>query len=223
MILIVHPTQKEARQTAEVFYYMGIPASARRPKEALSALSLCFRAVLVCKPSALPCPEEYVDRLRAIGGGVPIFALNEAQEDLVLSPLFDGAFDSSLSSASILLGIRQLQRRRGLPLLGAYSLAGLVLDCELVRPCYCDRPMDLTRTEAMILRYLVRCYPEYADVHHILRFAMRPTCLSEPAGIRTHICSINRKFMQIAGRRLIASLPGEGYRILTPECEAALL
>ena len=223
MILIVHPTFKHAKEIAEIFYYMGIPASARKPKEALSALSLCYRAVLVCNPSALPCPEEYTEKLRAIGGAIPIFALAETVEDYALAPLFAQTFDMGASSASILLKIRELQKSQDLPLLGAYSLAGLLLDCDLARPYYCDEPMNFTKTEAMILRYLIRTYPEYADVHHILRYAMRPTSLSEPSGIRTHIYGINRKFMAKTGRRLIASVPGEGYRIMTPESEMALI
>jgi len=223
MILIVHTSQKQAKEIADVFYYMGIPASARRPKEALSEISLYYRAVLICKPSALPCPEEYADRLRALGGGVPLFALAEGIEDFALTPLFEAIFDSEDSSARILLRIREIQRSKGLPLLGAYSLAGLSLDCDLSCPQYCDTPIPFTKTEAMILRYLVRTYPDGTDVHHILRYAMRPASLSDPSGIRTHIYGINRKFLSKTGRRLIASTPGEGYKILTPEAESALI
>jgi hypothetical protein len=223
MILIVHPSQKQAKEIADVFYYMGIPASARRPKEALSEASLCYRAILICKPSALPSPEDYAKRLRSVSGGVPLFALAEVGEDHALAPLFEEIFDESSSSARVLTRIRRLQSERALPLLGSYSLAGLSLDCDLACPHYCDAPIGFTKTETMILRYLVRTYPDGADVHHILRYAMRPTSLSEPSGIRTHIWGINRKFFERTGRRLIESIPGEGYRILTPEVEAALV
>ena len=221
MILIIHPILKQAKESADVFYYMGIPASARRPKEALSEVSLFYRAILICNPSSLPSPEEYVERMRAIGGGTPVFALAESATDYAFSSLFEATFDSTDSSARILLKIREIQADKSLPLLGAYSLAGLSLDCDLSRPHYCDRPMDFTKTEAMILRYLIRTYPESADVHHIMRYAMRPSSLSDPAGIRTHIYGINRKFLSKTGRRLIKSIPGEGYRIVTPETEMA--
>ncbi len=219
MILIVHPSPKQAKEIADVFYYMGIPASARRPKEALSEVSLYYRAILICNPSSLPSPEEYAERIRAVSGGVPLFALAETTEDFAFVSLFEETFDSEDSSARILLKIREIQRRKSLPLLGAYSLAGLSLDCDLARPYYCDTPIDFTKTEAMILRYLVRTYPDGADVHHILRYAMRPSSLSDPSGIRTHIWGINRKFQKVTGRRLITSIPGEGYRIMTPEID----
>lgn len=223
MILIVHTARKHAKETADVFYYMGIPAVASKPKEAFSEISLCYRAVLLCHPSALPCPEDYVARLQALGGGTPIFSLSEDAEDERLSHLFAHTFEKDCYSSKVLSGIRAYQAERGLPLLGSYTLAGLCLDCNAKHPTYCDKAMDFTKTEAMILRYLIRTYPDGTDVHHILRYAMRPGNLSEPAGIRTHIWSINKKFAEATGRRLISSLPGEGYRIVTPEVAAALV
>ncbi len=223
MILIIHPKLKNAKQTAEIFYYMGIPAVARRPKEALSEASLIYRAVLIECPSELPCPEEYLARLSLLCGNTPIFSLCELPADKALSPLFAMSFDKDSYSSTILAKIRRMQRECGLPLLGSYSLAGLCLDCDARSPHYCDEPIAFTKTEAMILRYLIRTYPEPISVHHLLRYAMRPESLSEPASIRTHIWSINRKFEQRTGRRLIESLQGEGYRILTPETEAALV
>jgi DNA-binding response OmpR family regulator len=220
MILIIHSALKKAKEAADIFYYMGIPAVAKRPKEALSEISLIYRAVLLCHPSALPSPEEYVQSLRGYSGGVPIFALCEDTEDFALFDLFDSYFKADDYSSKIFAGMRTYQAEHGLPLLGSYTLAGLCLDCDAKRASFCDMAIHFTKTEAMILRYLIRTYPECADVHHILRYAMRPGNLSEPSNIRTHIYGINRKFYEIAGRRLISSLPGEGYRIATPETAA---
>ena len=223
MILIIHQARKQAKDAADVFYYMGIPAVAKRPKEALSDIALLYRAVLLCHPSALPSPEDYMERLRSFGGGVPIFALCENAADFELSHLFDLTFTYDSYSSQIFKGIRAYQSENGLPLLGSYALAGLCLDCDQRQAYYCDNPIHFTKTEAMILRYLIRTYPESTDVHHVLRYAMRPGNLSEPASIRTHIYGINRKFAEATGRRLITSIPGEGYRILTPEVAAALV
>lgn len=223
MILVIHPKLKNAKQTAEIFYYMGIPALAARPKEALSEISLIFRAVLICNPSALPCPEEYVERLHALCGEIKIFALSQCPADTALSSLFAMTFDADSYSSHILSEIRKLQSREGLPLLGSYGLAGLMLDCNARAASYCGRSIAFTKTETMILRYLIRTYPEPISVHHILRYAMRPESLSEPASVRTHIWSINKKFLALTGRRLICALPSEGYCILTAEREAALV
>lgn len=221
MLLIVHPALRRAKETADIFYYMGIPAVAKRPKEALSEISLCYRAVLLCHPSELPCPEEYVTRLKSFAGGVPIFSLSENDADAALAHLFACTFRADCYSSRVLMGIRAYQTENNMPILGSYTLAGLCLDCDAKSHTYCDIAMDFTKTETMILRYLIRVYPENADVHHILRYAMHPENLSEPASVRTHIWSINRKFEEKTGRRLIVSLPGEGYRILTPEVVTA--
>ncbi len=223
MILIIHQSLKSAKEAADIFYYMGIPAVAKRPKEALSEISLNYRAVLLCCPSALPSPEAYVESLRSYSGGVPIFALCEDEEDFSVSHLFDSYFKADSYSSQIFMRIRAYQAEHGLPLLGSYTLAGLCLDCDAKQASYCDKPIHFTKTEAMILRYLIRSYPESTDVHHVLRYAMRPGNLSEPSSIRTHIYGINKKFTEATGRRLISSLPGEGYRIVTPEMEAAMV
>ena len=223
MILIIHQSLKKAKEAADIFYYMGSPAVAKRPKEALSEISLIYRAVLLCHPSALPSPEEYVSGLRGYSGGVPIFALCEDVDDFAISDIFDSYFKADDYSSKIFMEILAYQTEHSLPLLGNYTLAGLCLDCDAKQASFCDKAIHFTRTEAMILRYLIRTYPESVDVHHILRYAMRPGNLSEPSNIRTHIYGINRKFLEITGRRLISSLPGEGYRILTPEVEAALV
>lgn len=223
MILIVHQARKKAKEAADVFYYMGIPAVAKRPSEALSEISLVYRAVLLASPSALPSPEDYIERLRACSCGVPIFALCECTADFSLAHLFDLSFPADCYSSTVFTKIRAYQAENRLPLLGSYTLAGLCLDCDKRSPSYCDLPIRFTKTETMILRYLIRTYPESRDVHHILRYAMRPGNLSEPASIRTHLWGINRKFKAATGRRLISSIPGKGYRIETPEVIAALV
>ena len=193
-----------------------------RPKEAIGEISLCYRAILLCSPSLLPCPEEYSERLRSYAIGVSIFSLNECEADSLFSDRFDESFDFSETSSGILTRMRDHARQHRLPLPGSYALAGLCLDCDVRYPTYCDTRIPFTKTEAMILRYLIRTYPEGSSVHHIMRYAMRPGSLSEPSGIRTHIFGINKKFEELTGRRLIQSFPGEGYRILTPAKEASV-
>lgn len=223
MILIVHPKLRQAKEAAEIFAYMGVLAVAAKPKEALSEISLYYRAVLVFNPSALPVAEDFVRRMKERGGGVPLFMVAENEADRKHAALFAHAFDFDDYSSRILLTIRKIQEALSLPPAGCYALAGLCLDCDKKTAYYCDRPIHFTKTEAMILRYLIRTYPNGADVHHVLRYALRPGNLCEPSVIRTHVWSINRKFLQLTGRRLVESLPGEGYRIVTPETEMALV
>ena len=82
---------------------------------------------------------------------------------------------------------------------------------------YFDTRINFTKTEAMILRYLIRSYPLPKNAESILKYSFRPSRTPEPASIRTHISIMNKKLEAATGRRMIILEPGRGYLITTPE------
>jgi DNA-binding response OmpR family regulator len=104
-----------------------------------------------------------------------------------------------------------------LPSLGKYLLAGLDLGCDIPKPRYLSHPINFTKTETMIIRYLTVTYPDYVSAEDILRHSLKPGKIAEPSVIRAHISSINKKFKELRNRPLVISDPGKGYVILTPE------
>jgi DNA-binding response OmpR family regulator len=72
----------------------------------------------------------------------------------------------------------------------------------------------------MIIRYLIRTYPNPTSAQKILKHAYKASKQPDVSNIRTHISVINKKFRTVAGRSLIEMHENLGYRILTPELMA---
>ncbi len=215
MILIISKSRKDARSLAEMFHIMGVIAYAATPSEALSEISLTYSAAIVMNPSLLPAKDEYVVRLRRYAS-IPIFAYSdtEAEDDRLI---FDGIIKSTSYASSALLAVSEHNIGCDIKAPGVYKLAGIDASAALPLPLYFERPLPLTKTEAMILRTLIVSYPNPMGAKEILKYAFRQTRTPEIANIRTHISVINKKFREISGRNLIALSVGEGYVVLTPE------
>ena len=100
---------------------------------------------------------------------------------------------------------------------GCYSLAGIDAGCDLPRPKFFENELKLTKTEAMILRYLIRIYPRRAGAKEILLHAFKSGAKPEPASVRTHISVMNKKFKAEYSRAVVSSSEEGGYTVLTPE------
>ena len=101
--------------------------------------------------------------------------------------------------------------------IGDYRLAGFDASCDVVGVNYFFQKVNLTKTEAMILRYLIRSYPIPQKSEDILKYAFKASRLPDKSSIRTHISIMNKKFVSHLGDKMIVSVSHDGYRILTPE------
>ena len=120
-------------------------------------------------------------------------------------------------SASLAKRIISHANNNHLAKIGDYRLAGLDASIDFPFPIYFSSKVRLTKTETMILRFLIRSYPLSMKSSDILKYAFRPTRAPESASVRTHISFINKKFEEQAKRRMITLVPHNGYLILTPE------
>ncbi|MBR2343105.1 MAG: response regulator transcription factor [Clostridia bacterium] len=214
MILVIDSERRAGVLLSDMLCYMGIVSRAVTPAEAPSVLSPLYRAILVQSPEALADAEGLVGRLRSYAPSTPIFSISTVDDG---SPLFDLSFPKGISAAELLAKITDYATGASLELPGSYILSGLDASVGHATAMLFGRPLGLTRTEAMILRYLIRCYPTPCTAEDILLHAYRAGRRPEPSGVRTHICIINRKYRKIRGRNLIFSLRDEGYKILTTE------
>ena len=215
MILVINKSKKDARSLAEMFYIMGVIAYPVTPSEALSEISLLYSAAVVMNPSLLADKEDYVVRLRSYAS-VPIFAFCD-EPDSADRIIFDGILKPTSYASSIFTAISSCNDSRGLRAPGIYRLSGIDASYALKTPIYFGKPLPLTKTEAMILRTLIRTYPYPMGAKDILKYAFRQGKTPEASNIRTHISVINRKYREITERNLITSTPHSGYLILTPE------
>lgn len=217
MVMIVHRKRLAARTVSELFYYMNILSRPVIPGEALSEISLMYRAVIVLDPETLPEPREFVTRLKSYARGVPVFAVGDNLSSFKDLDAFDGHFKFSCMSVRLACYMANYCRKNKLPCPGEYKGAGLNATCDLENVFYFNDPLTLTKTEAMIVRLMIRAYPLPLNSKDVLKYAFKQSRLPESASVRTHISSINRKFKELTGRKLIVMLKDEGYTLLTPE------
>ena len=217
MVLIVNKKRMAAKTLSEMFRYMGIVSLGVTPGEALSEISMLYRAVIVLNPEELPEARDFVRRLKSYASAVPVFAVGDNLSGFEALDAFDGSFKYSCMSVRLVCYIADYCKKNNLPCIGDYRAAGINATCDLDCITYFGKPIRLTKTEAMIIRLLIRLYPCPMLKGKILDYVFRASRLPDPASVRTHISGINRKFRAMCGRNIIVMVQGKGYVILTPE------
>ncbi len=197
-----------------MLHIMGLLSYAVTPHEALSEISPTYRAAVILLPGILPDAQAFTEKLRSYVKSIPLYAISDNQDKY---GIFNAVFDKK-TSAPILAGqIANLQRRAGIEVIGDYRIAGIDAVPSGGSVKYFDRPLPFTKTESMILRYLICTYPLPQTPKNILKHAFRPSRIPEESSIRTHISVMNKKFKSIANRNLIIHYQDKGYILLTPE------
>ena len=220
MVLIISSSKKRAQLINDILYYMGVISHAITPSEAYSEFSGIYRAALVIEPDSLPDADGFVTKLRSYTSGVPIFAISDAEN--YTDGIFDGAFRSSIYSSTLVEEIVRYQSAHALPLSAHYRLAGIDASCTNERVTVFGKAISFTKTETMILRYLIAYYPTPQSAKRIVKYAYKPTKKPEISSIRTHISVMNKKFRELTGKNLFLAMDKEGYVVATPEVAKAL-
>ncbi len=217
MLLIISQNKKLARRISESFYLMSILSYATTPHEALAEVSNLYRAALIVEPSGFPDIIDFVNRIKGYNGNLPVFAISDEKYDAITSVIFDGVFSRSSFTPALATKIIEFANKNNRAKIGDYYLAGFDASSHTLGVWYFHTALDLTKTEAMILRFLIRSYPVPQTTENILKYAFRPSRTPEAASIRTHLSLMNKKFEKKTGSKLILLEPHKGYLILTPE------
>jgi DNA-binding winged helix-turn-helix (wHTH) protein len=196
---------------------MGILSYAATPAEATTEISSLYRAVLVLEPATLPDPAEFVCELRKYAEHIPIFSMSESGPKDEYAHLFDMSFKIAISSASFATKAAEYSIERDLPYVGDYRLAGFNATPGRASIKYFGEDFELTKTETMIFRYLIRSYPIPQSSESIIKYAFPPSRHPDPSCVKTHISVINKKFREREGRKLLIMLPSKGYVVNTAE------
>ncbi len=217
MLLIISQSKKIARSVQETFHYMSILSYGATPHEALSEVSDLYRAVLILNPDGFPDIMDYVNRIRSYKSDIPVFAILENGALPHYPDIFDGCFNKPAFTPALAEKIISYANESSSASIGDYYLAGFDASSSTVGVYYFNTKISLTKTEAMILRYLIRGYPIPQRADKILKYAFKPSRAPEAASIRTHLSLMNKKFEASIGRKMIGFEPKRGYIILTPE------
>lgn len=217
MVLIINTSKKQAQSVSDIFYYMGIISCFATPKEAFSEISDLYRAVIVLNPESFPDIEDFVTKIKSYASSVPIFAISDVIQQSSVSSIFDECFSDTIYSSELAERIMIYQNQRNMPVTGHYRLAGIDASCYNVNVNVFEKTVPFTKTETMILRYLISSYPIPQSPANILKYAFKPTRKPEITSIRTHISVMNKKFRDITDKNLFVTVPKLGYAISTPE------
>ena len=222
MLLVIGKTKSEANAVSDVFNYMGIVSYGTTPDAAVYEFSNRHRALLFIHPEDISSVAELIKAARTYSLDTLIFAMrksNEAEDSEMgdLYSLFDEVLESSLLSSDILYRIIYCQREHGKVPLGTYRLAGLDASINCMLISYFDASTVLTKTETMILRFLITAFPIKRSTKDVLKYAFRSGKIPEPSSIRAHISSINSKLCNIVGKPPIISDRGLGYYLSLSE------
>ena len=215
MILVIDESKKAAENLAGAFSYMGFLSLGVTPSEALTEISALYRAVVVTSAPRITSPEELVSRLRE-RSGAPIFSITDKPGGTG-SEVFDLEIERGAYAALIAERLIEYCDSHELAVPGHYTALGIDASADLEGAMYFWQPLPFTKTECMILRYLIRSYPTPASAEKILKYAYRPSRRPDTANIRTHISIMNKKFKSVTQRPLIEAEFGEGYYLSTSQ------
>ena len=217
MLLIISQEKKAARSISDTFHYMSILSYAASPHEALSELSNLYRSVLIINPEGFADINDYVIRIKSYRSDIPIFALTDQTPPPYYPDIFDGVFTKQTFTPALAEKIIRFANENSRAKIGDYYLAGFDASSDTLGVNYFYTKVNFTKTEAMILRYLIRSYPIPQKANNILKYAFRPSRAPEASSIRTHISIMNKKLEKCTGKRMIVLEAGMGYLIMTPE------
>lgn len=219
MLLVISQTKKDAVSIADTFHFMSILAYGTTQHEALSEVSDMYRAALILNPEKFPDIMDYVRRIRSYRSDIPIFALTSSNPPPFYPEIFDGCFTLPTFTPALAKQIIEYANENNRAKIGDYYLAGFNASSHNLGVSYFYDKLSLTKTETMILRYLIRKYPLTASSDEITKYAFRSTRAPEASSVKTHISLMNKKLESQIGKRMIEFVPKKGYIIITPEKE----
>ncbi len=216
MVLFISRSRKNAVAAANLFKKLQIVAYGTTPREALSEISPLYHATVLMDPEEFPDYIDFIDKIHSYDSSMPVFALTDHRELLPHPELFAGIESNDVRSATFACKILNYAEKHDKALIGVYRAGGLEAICDTPYMTYYGIRLDFTKTEALIIRYLMATNPIPKNAAAILKYAFPPAKRPELATVRTHISSINKRFKKMFPCiDFIIHIPKEGYKIKT--------
>ncbi len=212
MILIINESKRDALLLSETFYYMGVLSRGVTPSEVFSEKMELYKVILIINSEAMENKKDFISEIRNFSS-CPIYSISNTftQSDRYI---FDASLKNEFHSSRIYdFILDNFKKKRALPP-GIYKLGEIDASANLSVPLYQKDALAFTKSEAMILRILIKSYPKPINAGEILKYAFRESRLPDISNIRTHISIMNKKFQNISEKKLIDFLYNEGYKII---------
>ena len=180
MILIVDKIQSRAAIASDMLYYMGILSCPITPDKALAEINNRYRAVLIMNPEQIDKVDELAISVRRFSLGAKIFAISQSSEiNSSLHGLFDKTFAAGGLNADVVSEIIRFGAPGHTCRIGTYRALGIDASISLDSVRFFDTDIHFTRTETMIIRYLILRYLiqlSKPKTFHFLAFYARSCC-----------------------------------------------
>ncbi len=201
MILVINEDTGLCDSITEMFRICGMPCYGTNTEEAMSEPEQLYSILLLPSPYA---PREIVStvkKLREKFKGLPIckVGIPNTEEPCI----FDTIIYPSTKFDGVCLSLDNLVLQSFN--IGKYQKGVLKAYIDEGDVFYNTAKLGLTKTESIILRCLILSSPYGCQKEELLKYCFRRGSYTEASAIRTHICSINKKFNDISGQRLILS------------------
>lgn len=214
MVLFISANKKEAVAAANLFKKLQIVSYGTTPQKALAEISPLYHATVLINPEEFADCDDFIERILTYYRGMPIFALTDRPEKLKHPELFMSIESNDIRSASFACKIMDLAEKHGLPTIGLYRVGHLESVCDRAYMTYYGIRIDFSKTESLVLRYLMATAPFPQAPATILKYAFPPAKRPEAATIRTHISTMNKKFTALfPSMDFVIHVPGKGYKI----------
>ena len=220
MLLIIDKKRSDANTVSDIFKYMGIVSYGTTPENAALEFSNRHKAILFIRPELNKATEDLIKSFKTYSLDTSVFAVinnklpGTEYENSIIS-LFDKTFAEDTSSSKLICEIAEYQAATKRSSVGVYRIAGIDASMSNTVLQYFDIPVSLTKTETMILRFLIASYPLAKSSREILKYSFRSGKTPDPASIRTHVSSINSKFLKATQKRIISNEHSIGYSVIT--------
>ncbi|MBQ8372176.1 MAG: helix-turn-helix domain-containing protein [Clostridia bacterium] len=219
MILAIASSTAAAGAVAEMFRYMGILCYPTTYKDLPREIGPIYRAVIAIEPSGTPNADLFIGSVTRNAPSALLYAI-DSEGRLDAFP-FERVYPPSVCSSRIAADMERDARRREVAAPGHYFAAGIEAELGTKYATYFDKRLPFTKTELMILRYLLASYPALRSAEDILKYAFKRTRQPQVSGVRTHLSVMNKKFFSLFGRKLIHS--GEGGYVLLCEAQTQII
>ncbi len=212
MVLIIDKAESKAATFSDMFRYMGILAFATTPEHAAIEISNRHKAIIFLRPELMFDAEDIVNIARTYSLDSDVFAISSvAARDRKLYSLFDAVFEPETPPARLISEILGFVAEKRDYAVGTYRVLGIDASITQPKPTYFDTPIALTKTETLILRFLISSYPVPRKADDIIKYVFRQGRRPEASSIRTHISTLNRKFRDTVNKKAVSFINGKGY------------
>ncbi len=219
MIKIIDCDRCDGRALSSILYYMGILTECVTYRELAAAYKGDgrIRAVIAMYPERCTDEQALRERLSTDYRSIPVYAVSSLRESDGEDGrrIYKRIYAPEMIPSEIIIDI--MRREFTSSPIGTYRLSEICASVTERSARVGSIKLPYTKTEVMILRYMISAYPNPKSADDILKYCFRQSRQPESSSVRTHISVMNKKYRELFSRNLIESVPEEGYIISKSE------